>query len=180
MSGFNETRTKASSDNWRTPPALVRAVGRRLGVRFVFDAACTSRDAVCVNGAYWPAFDGRREDWAPRVRGRRRGAVWCNPPYSDCAGWLEACARNGARVPVAALVPARTDTKYFHDHVMGGFNPADVVLLMRGRVPFINPATGRAQAGGNFPSAVYAWLPQMRRVGAPQIVTGWDWREGLS
>ena len=44
--------------------------------------------------------------------------VWCNPPYSRVADWARKAAeeqQNGTTTVM--LVPARTDTKWFHEYV---------------------------------------------------------------
>jgi site-specific DNA-methyltransferase (adenine-specific) len=94
-----------------------------------------------------------------------RDAAWCNPPYSRLREWLRKCASEGARVPVVALIPARTDTAEWHESVMP---LAHSVLLLRGRVRFVG-----ATAGAPFPSAVVVWLPGHR--GGPRV-EAWDWR----
>ncbi len=68
--------------------------------------------------------------------------MFCNPPYSDIYPWL-AKAREAA--VAVFLVPARTDTAWWHDHAMR----ADEIRFLRGRLRF-----GDAAANAPFPSVV--------------------------
>ena len=45
-------------------------------------------------------------------------SVFCNPPYGkEMYKWVEKCYFEGRKehTTVVLLIPARTDTKYFHD-----------------------------------------------------------------
>lgn len=70
-----------------------------------------------------------------------------NPPYGRGIGeWVqkayESWALNGATV--VCLLPARTDTRWWHDYCMLG-----AITFVRGRLRF-----GNAVASAPFPSAV--------------------------
>ena len=74
--------------------------------------------------------------------------VWLNPPYGRQIGRWVAKAAEEARKPgttVVLLVPARTDTRWFHDYLYGN---ADL-RFVRGRLKF-----GGAKSGAPFPSLV--------------------------
>lgn len=86
------------------------------------------------------ATDGLEREWT--------GNVFCNPPYSNIAtfidkGWRE--LRAGSCKVVVYLVPARTDTTWFHDYCMKGAE----IRFLRGRLRF-NGAKNNAP----FPSMV--------------------------
>lgn len=75
--------------------------------------------------------DGLARSWS----GER---VYCNPPYGRHVDrWLEKAKEASLAV---YLLPARTDTAWFHDYVLGkrGFrtNHADEVRFVRGRLKF--------------------------------------------
>ncbi len=80
------------------------------------------------------------------------GTVWLNPPYGrTLALWLEKARHEvdlGNSRCVVALVPARTDTSWWHSHVSG---VADI-LLLRGRISF-----GEGTTAAPFPSAVLGY-----------------------
>lgn len=80
--------------------------------------------------------DGLAEPWAA-------GVVWCNPPFSAQLQWLRKADHEvtaGNAKTVICLVPARTDSTFFHDCLIG---VADIGLL-RGRIKFLSP-DGRAE-----------------------------------
>jgi hypothetical protein len=78
--------------------------------------------------------------------------VFLNPPYGrEIAQWVakarEEHEAEHARL-IIALVPARTDTQWWHNDVAGAAH----VWLLRGRLAF-----GDGSAPAPFPSAVVAW-----------------------
>lgn len=77
-----------------------------------------------------------------------------NPPYGREIGRWVAKAHQEARMngaTVVALIPARTDTAYWHDHIQ------DIaeVRFIRGRVKFEQP--DRKSDPAPFPSAIVIW-----------------------
>lgn len=74
---------------------------------------------------FTPETDGLSQEW--------NGTVWCNPPY----GWeigrqVKKAAESTCMVVM--LLPARTDTKWFHDYV---YKKAEIRFI-RGRLSFEN------------------------------------------
>jgi phage N-6-adenine-methyltransferase len=131
----------SASVEWETPAALFD----RLNAvhRFTLDVCATPQNAKCKR-YFTQEQDGLAQSW----EGER---VFCNPPYGRGIGdWVERCSQAGRKVityaPASAvmLLPARTDTFWWHEFVS------------RGRVEFIR---GRLKFGGHknsapFPSAV--------------------------
>jgi len=60
------------------------------------------------------------------------GRVWCNPPYGMNKEFLRRCVAHDNCI---ALIPARTETNYFHEYV---WKHADGLLFMRNRISFHN------------------------------------------
>lgn len=86
--------------------------------------------------------DGLRDAWSGRF-------VYVNPPFSSMTSWLRRADEmwsSGKVEKVAALVPARTDTAYFHDHLA---QVCDVGFL-RGRMQFAR-ASGRSDIANRVP-----------------------------
>lgn len=142
----------SASDNWPTPQPLFDRLNERF--TFVLDP-CSSRENHKTNawfGLDHPTpsrRDGLAADWAKEARKLDpSGAVWVNPPYGRGIGeWMaKAAATAAAGVTVVCLVPARTDTAWFHDHVL---EHAARVEYLRGRVKF-----GDAKHGAPFASLV--------------------------
>ena len=63
------------------------------------------------------------------------GVCWCNPPYGrDIAKWVEKAHLSAlCGVTTVMLLPARTDTKYFHEYIYGRYE----VRFLRGRLKFV-------------------------------------------
>jgi len=76
--------------------------------------------------------------------------VWCNPPYSDITSWVRKAheeVSSGRCEVVVMLVPARTDTRWFHDWC---YNKRGVEIeFVKGRLKF-----GGAKYNAPFPSMV--------------------------
>ena len=142
---------------WETPPELVAALESVFG-RFDLDPCAASADAsrarVKARVRLTVDDDGLTAPW--------RGLVFVNPPYGRQLGkWVAKCAGEAAGgAVVVGLVPARTDTQWWHRHVAGA---ADVFML-RGRLRF-----GDGAMPAPFPSAVVLWgasAEQAAQVGA--------------
>ena len=101
-----------TSDDWHTPPEIVAEFEQEFGA-FDCDPCCRPTTAKAPL-FYTKEDDGLAQPWC--------GRVWLNPPYSDPGPWLKKageCVANGDCELVVALVPASTDTRWFHDYVLG-------------------------------------------------------------
>lgn len=147
MSVQKQDAGDARRDDWGTPPWLFAWCDRRWGP-FDLDVAADEENTLC---RFWitEEEDGLLASW----KGHR---VWCNPPYSHTAEFCERAALHaldGGRAVL--LVPAATDTVWFHDLVV---LRADEIVFLCGRVPFIDP-TGEARAGNNHASVLVYYSP---------------------
>lgn len=79
------------------------------------------------------------------------GAVFCNPPYGREVGkWVRKAYEEAQRgATVVLLIPARTDTTYFHDYIYGRAE----IRFVRGRLRFTDEE-GKAYTAAPFPSMV--------------------------
>lgn len=125
--------------DWATPKALFQALDEEF--HFVVDAAANKYNALAW---YFPG-DVLRAEW------QRFKVIWLNPPYGQRIGkWIEKAydtAQKGATV--VCLLPARTDTAWFHDYCLKG-----EIRFLRGRLHF-NDGKGRAP----FPSMIVIFRP---------------------
>ena len=74
--------------------------------------------------------------------------VFCNPPSGkEIAKWVQKSFEESRKknTLVVMLIPARTDTKYFHDFIYGKAE----IRFIRGRLKF-----GNAKTAAPFPSMV--------------------------
>jgi hypothetical protein len=81
-----------------------------------------------------------------------------NPPYGRTIGkWIARAAQEAENGNITvALLPARTDTKYFHEHIYGKHE----VRFVRGRLKFVG-----AQLSGSapFPSMIVIFRPPTKQ-----------------
>jgi len=146
---MNNVMFSSCGGEWETPQWLFDRLNRVF--QFTLDPACTHENAKCAKH-YTRAEDGLSRSWA----GER---VFVNPPYGrEVSRWVEKArleAEYGALVVM--LLPARTDTKWWHEHVQ---DHADVHFIA-GRLKF-----GGAENSAPFPSAVavFAGLNFLREV----------------
>ena len=143
MSRIHEGMFTSDRMDWATPQAFFDLVAEEFP--FTLDAAAEPHNAKCLE-FYTEAENGLAQPWP--------GVVWCNPPYGrSISKWVEKGyreAQNGSTVVM--LIPARTDTAYWHDYVM----KAAEVRLIRGRLVF---GTGEATSNAPFPSALVVFRP---------------------
>lgn len=133
---MNPVMYSSASDNWETPQDFFDALNAEF--HFTLDAAASDENAKCAR-YFTKEQDGLAQDWM--------GVVWCNPPYGREVGrWVakaSVSAEKGA--VVVMLLPARTDTKWFHDYINGRAE----VRFVKGRLKF-----GGAKNSAPFPSMV--------------------------
>ena len=75
--------------------------------------------------------------------------VFCNPPYGrEIGSWVRKCYQHGTSGQGIAvmLVPARTDTKWFHEYI---YSKNVEVRFLKGRLKF-----GGSKNSAPFPSMV--------------------------
>ena len=101
------------------------------------------------------------------------GTVFVNPPYGrGLAAWVAKARREveeGRAKTVVALLPARPDTAYWHDHVAG----RAAVYFLRGRLRF-----GDGEQGAPFPSALAVWGAGPETLSALDAALLGAWRAG--
>ena len=131
----------SKTDLWSTPQEFFNGLNQEFG--FNLDPCATPNNAKCEN-FFTVVEDGLVMSWGQSV-------VFMNPPYGrEISKWMEKAFRsslNGATV--VCLVPARTDTRWWHDYAMKG-----EVRLLKGRLKF-----GVAENSAPFPSAVVVFRP---------------------
>lgn len=134
---MNEALFSSATEEWETPRAFFEALDAEF--HFTLDPCSTDENAKCPKH-YTKAQDGLTQDWTGET-------VWCNPPYGrEMPKWIRKCAEHGAGGGVAVmLIPARTDTKAFHDYI---YHRAEIRFI-RGRLKF-----GQAKNSAPFPSMV--------------------------
>lgn len=133
--------------DWSTPQRFFDRLAREFS--FTLDVAASERTAKC-DRYFTPEDDGLAQSW--------RGEVcWMNPPYGrEIAKWMRKAieeAQDGATV--VCLIPARTDTAWWHDYALLG-----EIRFVRGRIRFGRPLARNHDAP--FPCAVVVFHPGLR------------------
>jgi len=120
----SKTLYSSNSDEWATPQGIYDSLDMEFG--FTLDPCATKENHKC-NVYYTKEQDGLKMHWG----GHR---VFCNPPYSDIAKWVEKAFREtrNDNTLVVMLIPSRTDTKYFHNFI---YQRAEV-RFVKGRIRF--------------------------------------------
>lgn len=142
----------SASDDWATPQPVFDALDREF--RFTLDVCASAANAKC-RCFFTVADDGLAQEWA--------GRVWLNPPYGrEIGAWLEKAAdAASAGATVVCLIPARTDTIWWHEQVLAR---AAELRFVRGRLKF-----GNGKTPAPFPSAVVVFRPGVEKL----VVSAW-------
>lgn len=138
----------SATDDWATPQATFDELNQEFG--FVLDPCASSTNRKCSEwfGLDHPnplLRDGLKQDWAT-VADSLGGAVFMNPPYGrDINTWVAKASEEAAKgITVVCLLPARTDTRWFHKYCIH-----HECRFIKGRLKF-----GAATASAPFPSVI--------------------------
>lgn len=143
-------------DFWRSPPWLVAAVAAELAElgRVLALDCCALPDDTTLPRWIDPGRDGLAVSWAAELS--EAGAAWWNPPYSRPGPWVaKASAEASAGVWSVGLVPASMGARW----MVEAMHHAALVEVIRGRVPFLDPDTGRETPGNRHDSALLHFRP---------------------
>ena len=115
-----ELMFSSKTDLWETPQELFDKYDAVY--HFETDVCAFPENAKCKR-FFTPEMDGLKQEWT--------GVCWCNPPYGRQIGkWVEKAVKSSATVVM--LLPARTDTKWFHDWCL----PYGKIEFLKGRLKF--------------------------------------------
>lgn len=135
----------SATDDWATPQDFFDRLNREF--RFTLDVCATPENAKCPQ-YFTSDMDGLTKQW--------HGTVWMNPPYGREIGkWVEKAFTESKEhsATVVCLLPARTDTRWWHRFCAKGD-----IYFIPGRLKF-----GDAKTNAPFPSAVVVFRPTVER-----------------
>jgi phage N-6-adenine-methyltransferase len=119
---------------WETPQLLYDELNEEFLFRLDVCATNTNHKAKRY---YNKSQDGLCSPWTK--------CNWMNPPYGrEIYHWVKKASQNPTTV---CLLPARTDTKWFHEFIY--HSPKAEIRFIKGRLRF-----GSAKASAPFPSMV--------------------------
>lgn len=126
----------SAKDEWSTPQDFFDALNQEFN--FTLDPCATIENAKCVK-FFTKEQDGLAQSWESE-------RVFMNPPYGrTIKDWMRKAVEEAKRgALVVCLVPARTDTHWWHEYALQG-----TIRFLRGRLKF-----GGHQNFAPFPSAV--------------------------
>lgn len=129
----------SKDDRWDTPQEFFDALDKEFG--FTLDPCADEFNHKCEK-YFTEADDGLSQDWGGEV-------VFCNPPYGRAVSlWVEKAFNEvyAGNCPCCVmLIPARTDTQYFHRFI---YHKAEVRFI-KGRIKF-----GESKNNAPFPSMI--------------------------
>lgn len=129
------------SNEWETPIDLYQKLDDEF--HFTLDPCCQEYNHRCEK-YYTSDMDGYDKSWEGET-------VFCNPPYGREIGkWVKKCYEESKKsgICVVMLIPARTDTRWFHKYIYHQENVE--IRFIRGRLKFINRMLPSWRPDGNF------------------------------
>lgn len=133
----------SKTDEWETPQDLFDELNKEF--HFTLDVCSDGKNYKCLP-TYTKLTDAFSKPWNFDSCG---GWKWMNPPYGREIGkWIEQASKYGKTV---CLLPARTDTKWFHNYIYGKAE----IRFIKGRLKF-----GGHKNSAPFPSMVVVFASQ--------------------
>ena len=129
----------STTNEWETPQDFFDKLNKEFN--FTLDPCATPQNAKCKK-FYTIKEDGLKQNWQGET-------VFCNPPYGRAIkDWVRKCYEESKKpnTIVVMLIPARTDTTYFHDYI---YKKARDIRFVKGRLKF-----GNSKNSAPFPSMV--------------------------
>lgn len=165
---MNEALLSTGKDDWETPKEFFEKLNKEFN--FTLDPCSSNKNHKCSK-YYTEIDDGLSKDWSGEI-------VFCNPPYSvpenpckpNCTkksclkrgyhiteykpgqeDWIKKCYEEGKKTTVVMLIPSRTDTKAFHDYILG----KSEIRFIKGRLKFVG-----AKDPAPFPNMLVIYKPK--------------------
>ncbi len=137
----NDLMFSSKTGEWATPQDFFDKLNNEF--KFQLDVCADENNHKCAR-FFTKEQDGLLQEWG----GAR---VWCNPPYGrGVEEWVKKCSKCELAV---MLLPARTDTKWFHEYIYGKAE----IRFVRGRLKF-----GNQKNSAPFPSMVVVFKKEIK------------------
>ena len=138
----------SKSDEWETPQGFYDDLN--IEFNFTLDP-CANCDNHKTPYYFSKHTNGLSQDWSGNV-------CFVNPPYSQIKLWVKKCYEESIKpnTKVVLLIPARTDTRYFHEYI---YKPENEIRFIKGRLKFSN-----SKNSAPFPSIVVIFNNKSRRI----------------
>lgn len=122
---INKGLFSSNTNEWATPVKFFEELNKEFN--FTLDPCANELNYKCAK-YYTKEIDGLAQSWGGEV-------VFCNPPYGrELPLWVKKCYEEHKKhgITVVMLIPARTDTSYFHEYIYG----KSEIRFIRGRLKF--------------------------------------------
>tara|TARA_Y100000296_G_C5133440_1_gene236845 strand:- start:305 stop:787 length:483 start_codon:yes stop_codon:yes gene_type:complete len=150
-----KTMFSSNSSEWETPQKLYNMLDAIF--HFTLDPCATPENSKCKKH-FTKEENGLKKSWKGQT-------VFMNPPYGrDIKKWIKKAyeeSRN-SNTTVVCLLPARTDTKYWHEYCMR----SQRIYFVKGRLKF-----GDATNSAPFPSAIVVFKRSWFGLRKPKVHT---------
>lgn len=133
----NKILFSSATHEWETPQEFFNVLNEEF--KFTLDPCCTHENAKCQKH-FTKEENGLSQSWNGET-------VFCNPPYGrELPQWIKKCYEESLKgATVVMLIPARTDTKAFHEYI---YRKAEIRFI-KGRLKF-----GNSKNSAPFPSMI--------------------------
>ncbi len=142
---INKALFSSDSAEWATPIKVFEELDKEFN--FTLDPCATVENAKCKR-FFTKEQDGLTQSWGGET-------VYCNPPYGRQIGdWVRKSSvscKEGSTVVM--LIPARTDTAWFHDYIYRQHE----IRFIRGRLHF-----NESKQSAPFPSMIVVMRPEKK------------------
>lgn len=142
----------SKDQGWGTPPNIFNTLSRLHGP-FKLDAATRSDNPLDTPYFYTEKDNGLIQQWM--------NPTFVNPPFGRGIklyywvqkAYAESCLGN----KVVMLIPARTDTRWFHDYIYQ--RPKVEYIFIKGRLRFVDYEGNKHPHVAPFPSMIVIFRP---------------------
>lgn len=161
----------SGKDDWQTPLSVFLPLDTEFG--FTLDVAADRHSTLCD---WWLGPQSEIAEDALTISWEGPDVCWCNPPYSRVKLFVAKAAAERLRgTTTVLLLPSRTDTRWWHDHVWDRdthtWRPGVEGRFCKGRIKFVDPSGWALRKGTTnsapFPSVVVVFRGV--RVGTPEV-----------
>ena len=145
----------SNKNTWCTPTDFFDNLNKRFN--FTLDPCCTKKSALCKN-FYTEKENWLLQDWSWRI--------FCNPPYwREIKMWIKKASEEIKKdycEIIILLIPARTDTIYFHDYIYKKNNVT--IDFIKWRLKFIDLENMNNKSSAPFPSMLITFNKMKKEI----------------
>ena len=133
---------------------------------FDIDVCCTQENIPAERYFCGQLVDGLDQEW--------RGVCWLNPPYSKSEKWVKKAVKEVLKgAEVWAIIPARTETRYWQENILN--NPHAFFVPLRKGICFLDPDTHEKMGMYKNPLAIVYFGKK-----AAEVCHAWNYNAPIS